>query len=134
MNKDELQEILDNHKLWLDDEGGERADLRGAYLRGANLGDANLSGAYLSGATGNLKELKSVFVETWPITYTADVMQIGCERHTIDAWWNFDDERIANMDPQALAWWKKWKPVLQQIIKDSPALPTGYVEKAEQAS
>ena len=56
MTTKELQEILDKHKKWLNDEdGGERADLRGAdlrdaYLRGADLRDAYLSGAYLSGA------------------------------------------------------------------------------------
>ena len=36
MTTKELQEILDKHKKWLNDEdGGERADLSGAYLRGA---------------------------------------------------------------------------------------------------
>jgi hypothetical protein len=58
--KDELQEILRLHKLWLNDEGGEmanlsganlsRADLSGANLSRANLSRANLSGANLSGA------------------------------------------------------------------------------------
>jgi uncharacterized protein YjbI with pentapeptide repeats len=47
----ELMEIVKRHGEWLrDDEGGERADLRGANLSGANLSGANLSGAYLSGA------------------------------------------------------------------------------------
>jgi len=57
MNKDELNKILDNHKLWVQTcgEQGERADLsyadlRGANLRGANLSDANLRGANLRGA------------------------------------------------------------------------------------
>ena len=38
MDKKELQEILEKHKLWLDKkEGGERADLRDAGLSGADL-------------------------------------------------------------------------------------------------
>ena len=38
MNQDELDAILQKHKLWLDDaDGGIRADLRGADLRGADL-------------------------------------------------------------------------------------------------
>ena len=56
-----LNEILEKHLKWLNDEnGGERADLyranlseadlRGANLRGANLSGANLSGADLRGA------------------------------------------------------------------------------------
>jgi hypothetical protein len=45
-----LDEILDQHKLWLSGEGGKRADLSDANLSDASLGDANLSDAYLSGA------------------------------------------------------------------------------------
>ena len=48
MTREELQEILDKHKKWLNDEdGGEKANLRGADLRGANLEDANLRCANL---------------------------------------------------------------------------------------
>ena len=66
MTQEELNIILEKHKKWLkDEEGGERADLRGANLRyadlsgadlsgsdlrGANLSGADLSGAHLSGA------------------------------------------------------------------------------------
>ena len=57
----ELQIILEKHKRWINGEdGGERANLRGAdlrdadlsgaNLRGADLRDADLSGADLSGA------------------------------------------------------------------------------------
>ena len=48
MKQDVLQKVLNNHKLWLRNEGGEQADLRGANLRDANLRDANLGGADLS--------------------------------------------------------------------------------------
>jgi hypothetical protein len=46
-NQEELNKILEDHKLWLKDEGGKRADLSYAYLRGANLRGANLSDADL---------------------------------------------------------------------------------------
>jgi uncharacterized protein YjbI with pentapeptide repeats len=43
-----LKNILEQHKLWLEDNTtGTRADLGGADLRGANLSGANLSGANL---------------------------------------------------------------------------------------
>jgi hypothetical protein len=52
-----LNQILDQHKLWIESSGvqGERAYLVGANLRDANLTradleDANLTGAYLEGA------------------------------------------------------------------------------------
>ena len=55
-----IQEVLARHKKWLEnDEGGQRADLRGADLksadlRGANLREADLQRADLWGA--NLRE------------------------------------------------------------------------------
>ena len=51
MNQKKLWEILDKHKKWLDGEdGGEKANLRGADLRDANLRDADLWRANLRGA------------------------------------------------------------------------------------
>ena len=48
MTKEQLDEILEKHKKWLNDEpGGERANLFGANLRGADLFGANLRGADL---------------------------------------------------------------------------------------
>jgi len=51
MINEELKEILNKHKLWLEDkEKGKRADLYGADLRGADLHGADLYGANLYGA------------------------------------------------------------------------------------
>ena len=51
MTTGKLQEILDKHKKWLnEEEGGKRADLRGADLRGADISGADLRRADLSDA------------------------------------------------------------------------------------
>jgi uncharacterized protein YjbI with pentapeptide repeats len=51
MNAVKLKEVLAKHTAWLlDEDGGERANLRYANLRGANLSGANLSGANLRSA------------------------------------------------------------------------------------
>ena len=50
MNREELKQILEDHRKWLAGEGGSRANLSDADLSGAYLSRANLSGAYLSGA------------------------------------------------------------------------------------
>jgi hypothetical protein len=56
ITKEALATILEKHKLFLSNmQGGERADLKGAYLTGANLREADLTGAnleeaYLTGA------------------------------------------------------------------------------------
>ena len=69
MEKEKLNEILKNHQKWLrNEEGGIKANLRGAYLsyadlRGADLSCANLSSAELrcaklSGADLSCAELR----------------------------------------------------------------------------
>tara|TARA_R100000951_G_scaffold84582_1_gene72364 strand:- start:40 stop:576 length:537 start_codon:yes stop_codon:yes gene_type:complete len=176
MNKQELDQILHDHKLWLQGKGGQRADLRGAYLNravlrgavlrgadlrsailrdadlrdadlsGANLRcaylnradlnranlsgadlcdailcDANLRGANLWSTTGNKREVKSLQLEQYDVTYTAEVIQIGCQRHTIEEWANFSRDDIAAMDAEdAVEWWAKWKEDLMNIIQKSP--------------
>ena len=136
----DLQKILADHKKWLDDEpDGVRADLRGADLRGADLRGANLRGADLSGADlsyanlsganlwatiGNMKEVKSLQIDTWPVTYTAEVMQIGCQRHSIDLWRKSDSRWIAVMDSKAADWWAKFGPTILALIEMSPAEKT----------
>ncbi|WYX08194.1 pentapeptide repeat-containing protein [Achromobacter xylosoxidans] len=102
------------------------ADLGGAYLRGANLRDADLGELRgIWGASGNLREIKAIQCDTWPVTYTATHMQIGCQFHELERWWSFTDEQIARMDSSALEWWQKWRPVLHTIITMSPAIPGG---------
>ena len=68
LTKEELNDILKKHKLWLNDEGGERAYLYNADLYNANLSNANLSNADLSNADlsnadlsdANLSDAKNV--------------------------------------------------------------------------
>ena len=47
MDQAKLKAILESHGKWLRDEGGEKANLRGADLRGANMHGANLCMANL---------------------------------------------------------------------------------------
>ena len=105
------------------------ADLSNANLRYANLRYADLSSASsLWLAAGNNKKVKTIQAGTYIVNYTDTLMQIGCQKHTIEEWWSFDDRKIAEMDGKtALKFWAAWKPLLQQIIAASPAEPTGYV-------
>jgi uncharacterized protein YjbI with pentapeptide repeats len=55
MNKDELKSILEQHRLWIEGNGGKRADLQSADLegvdmQGADLRNADLRWANLQGA------------------------------------------------------------------------------------
>ena len=139
MNKEELAVIIENHGKWLRGEnGGVRANLRGADLCGANLCDANLCDANLRGADlcgvnlcganlraghGDRNRIKSIFAsDAYPIAYTSEVLQIGCQRHKISDWWEFDDRCIAEMDgKKALQFWREWKDTIRMIIEKSPA-------------
>ena len=52
------------------------------------------------------------------VTITPNFIKIGCEYHTKNEWWAFNDKEIIKMDGQrALIWWKKWKPILQAICE-----------------
>ena len=142
MKPEELKNVLAKHKLCLDTDGREgeianlyRADLQGADLSGAQLRYANLAEAGLEGANlkdarlwgtiGNMKEIKSLQLDKYPVTYTADRLQIGFRNHSIEEWRGFSDDDIQwiNLD---LDWWKKYRSHIFQTIELSPATPTGH--------
>lgn len=52
MTKEELDKILELHKLWLDSKGkeGKRGNLEGANLQGVDLRGVDLRGVNLEGA------------------------------------------------------------------------------------
>ena len=102
------------------------ANMRGADLRGADLQYAFLSGADLSYAKlrnciGNKREIKSLQLDMYNIAYTHDRLQIGCENHSIEEWFKFDDERIDRMDVGALEWWQENKDYIKLTLVKYPA-------------
>ena len=99
MNKEQLNDILEKHKKWLDgEEGGERADLRGADLRGAdlsyanlryaNLGDADLSDANLRYANLSDANLKGADLRGADLDFSCLPLWCG----SLSA--NFDDRQL----------------------------------------
>ena len=107
------------------------ADLSGANLRYANLSNAilsyvdlsdanlknaNLNDVVLEGCVGNGREIQSIQTPKYLINITKDYIQIGCERHTIEAWLSFSDNAIQDMDVGALDWWKQYKPILTSLL------------------
>ena len=108
------------------------ANLRNANLRNADLRNADLRNADLRNASGLNDYVKCIQIDTYAIAYTSDVMQIGCERHTISEWAEFDDKRILEMDGKtALKWWRKYKSWIFQAIELRPAKPTGTIVPIE---
>ena len=105
------------------------ANLRGANLYGANLREANLSEANLSGAIGSRREIKSAQFDQWPVTWSSDVLAIGCQQHAIEKWRNADPRWIAAMDRGATDWWSRYGALVLQLIDASPA--TGVVLEVE---
>jgi|GEM_PF-5770286 len=97
----------------------------------AILDGANLAGAILDGASSGINDyLKSIQLDKYPICYTSEVLQIGCEKHPINEWREFDDERIIQMDGKAaLKFWRKYQDFIFMAIDLAPAKPTGFIEK-----
>ena len=106
------------------------ANLAGANLLNANLAGANLLNADLANCAGNRSQIKSIFVsDVYPITYTAESLQIGCENHLIKDWWGFDDDRIIAMDSDALVFWEANKEFIKSTIMCYPATKTNYKQE-----
>ena len=113
----DLKKILDEHAKWLAGNGGERADLQGADLLWADLQGADLQGADLrktdlQGADLRWADLRrandaplAVQVGPWLVLIHSGYMRIGCERHAVDDWRQFDDAAIQSMDSHALTFW-----------------------------
>jgi hypothetical protein len=107
------------------------ANLSWANLSRANLSRADLSGADLSGAdlnsvVGNMLEVKSAHFDKWVVTWTGEVIQIGCQRHAITLWEKADPRWIDAMAPDATKWWGKYGAIVMALVEASPAKPTGY--------
>ena len=63
MKKEEIQELLKNHKLWLSGDGdGRRADLTDANLTGANLTGANGLVSAISYLSANFEQCKEGYI------------------------------------------------------------------------
>ena len=92
-------------------------NLRGADMRWADLQGADLQDADLWSTVGNGGEVKSLHCGGYDVAFTHDVLQIGCKRYPIKDWFEFDDEAISSMDGGALEWWRKWRPILKQIVE-----------------
>ena len=107
MNQDELNKILESHKRWLNNDAGERANLRGAYL----------SGACLHGAC--LPNTDKIMLSPFGWCHVQrDNIRIGCQYHTTEEWRNFSDEEIADMDSRrALDWWQTHKEIVLALAE-----------------
>lgn len=94
------------------------SDLRGSNLRASNLSNSDLSNSDLRGSIGNGKEVKSLQIGTYMVSYHKDILNIGCQSHTLDRWISFTDEEIDAMDKgTSLAWWKLNKDILVTLVK-----------------
>ena len=117
ISDDELNEILANHKLWIDsnskygnranlrgailnDADLHRADLRGANLNDANLNDANLNDADLRGANLNDADLSGANLNDANL-HRADLSSADLSGATL----NDANLRGANLDYSCLPLW-----------------------------
>ena len=82
-------------------------------------------GANLNRVNGLNDYIKCIQIDQYAITYTHDTMQIGCQRHLISEWADFDSACIARMDGKdALKFWAKYKAWIFAAIDLCPATPT----------
>lgn len=133
----DLQESIRLHALYLQgDPAGKRADLRGANLYLADLSVADLRGADLDVVAGNMREVKTVQVERFPVVWIQPpneetIVQIGCQRHELSYWKSATSEVI---DEHVGGCWDDWQrlwPHVLALIEVSPAVPYGTAKEVE---
>ena len=85
-----IQEVLAKHKKWIaDEEGGQRADLKGADLRvadlkGADLRGADLRDAYLKGADLRDADLKGANLQRADLDFSCWPLWCGSKGIKVD--------------------------------------------------
>ena len=115
----------------LNDANLTKADLRGAVLVDANLRGANLRGANLQGSilrdanldditinycVGDGERIKSLQVGMYAVAYTQKYLAIGCTQLSIEEWSDYTP-----LGSYRYEYWKKYSPLLWEIIKKLPA-------------
>ena len=109
------------------------ADLTGADLKRANLTGANLTGAKWRDGIDISKRPIQLFGLRWNVTILDQHMEIGCQLHPLHSWDLFTDEKIAEMDGDALEFWRAHKSLLLGMAQ-SAGRCFDPVEQAKEAA
>jgi len=102
------------------------ADLTDANLTCADLTDADLTCADLTDADltdADLTDAKNTPLVIYGLRWIVQIngfgqMKIGCQKHDVSAWRDFDDDAISAMDVGALSFWKQHKTTLLAICEN----------------
>jgi len=100
-----------------------KADLSEANLTWADLTWADLTWADLFNCIGNGGEIKNINVGTYHITYTKDVLWVGCEHWPIEKARQITVEQARKIDgDKAAEFWAKNKDLIFASIDANPAI------------
>jgi hypothetical protein len=80
------------------------SNLQYADFTGATLKDCKLQDAIINYAIGNMREIRSMQLESWQITFTEHVLAIGCRQYSWEEWNQFSDGELELMDEYAPSW------------------------------
>ena len=122
-----LKDGADLHEAYLRGADLRWADLRGAYLREADLRWADLGGAKINNDVEISLTPYQLDTENYHVYIWDKHIKIGCEFHSMDDWFGFDDSRILTMDnKKGLEWWRIWKEPIKAICLNTGRwTPTG---------
>lgn len=95
----------------------ENSSLIYSDLRGTSLKDVDLDTVNFRCVVGNSKEIKSLQIHNYQISYSKNILNIGCESHPIQDWIDFSDRQINRMDAHALTFWKQYKDIILTLVQ-----------------
>ena len=78
-----------------------------------------------AGVIGEGKRFLTFRATPWHIVILRkeQIMQIGCQKHTLDEWFGFSVREIDDMSTEAVDFWEYWKPILKLLATDSNYFP-----------
>jgi len=101
-----------------------RASVKSSNFQNSTLLGASINFSDMAAVTGNGFEIKSAAIDFLPLVYTYTFVQIGSARESLRACQAGNASScFSQYDISTYMQWLKYRPLIQQLIKLSPAIP-----------
>ena len=104
---------------------------KNANFTNTRFTDCTFENTDLWGVTGNAHQIITLQIGKRTVVYTDKMLQLSCKQYPLETVWEMTDDEVLHsfrgkeydgQREQNLEWWRTWKPLLQQIITENPAL------------
>lgn len=97
------------------------ANIKTSNFMSARFSDCDINLENMESLFGNGKQIKSMFISDYPIVWTSEYLQIGCQKKTIEEWRALDKEKANELIDFGWSWWEEHRDFIVNAIKEYPA-------------